>query len=156
VNCSVPLGASVAVEGVTAIETSGLITIKVVVPTMLPDVAVMLVDPAATEVAKPAVLIVATDWVAESQLAAEVRTFVLPSLYVPVAANCCVVPAVMEGLDGVMAMETSVTVTGGVVPPELPPQPTNKLTPSNRNASSNRFIRTPPGRSRPRPNPTLN
>jgi cysteine synthase len=56
------LGAIVAVAGVTAIETRGTtVTVRVVVPTMFPEVAVMLVDPAATAVAKPAVLIVATD-----------------------------------------------------------------------------------------------
>ena len=56
--------------------------------------------------------------------------------------NCSVLPAVMEGLAGAIAIDTSVTA-GGVVPPEpeLPPQPTNRLTPSKRIDSSNRFIR---------------
>jgi len=126
------------------IDTNGFVTVSTVVPVIVPEVAVMVVVPTATAVAKPATLMVATAGVAESQLAVEVRFLVLPSLYVPVALNCWVVPAVMEGLDGVTAIETSVTA-GGVVPPddELPPQPTNRLTPSSRNDSNNRFIGTP-------------
>ena len=46
VNCCVPLGATVLVAGVTAMETSGTAaTVSVVVPTMPPDVAEMLLVP---------------------------------------------------------------------------------------------------------------
>ncbi len=111
---------------------------------MFPEVAVMVLEPAATPVAKPETLIVATAVFDESQLAD--TALVLPSLYVPVALNCCVLPIAIAGLAGVTEIETSVTVVGGgVEPPELPPQPTNRLTPSNRNDSSNRFIGNSPG-----------
>jgi hypothetical protein len=111
-------------------ETSGTtVTVSVVVPVILPELAVMVLVPAATPVARPEVLMVATDGVADNQLAA--TALVLPSLYVPVALNCCVLPTTMDGLAGLIAIETSVGA-GGVVPPpepELPPHPTNKLTP---------------------------
>jgi hypothetical protein len=50
----------------------------------------------------------------------------------------------MDGFAGVMAIDCSVGA-GGVVPPEpeLPPQPTNRLTPNSRIDTSNRFIGTP-------------
>ena len=44
-----------------------------------------------------------------------VRFCVVPLLYVPVAVNCWVVPATMEELAGVTAIETS----GGVIPVPL-------------------------------------
>lgn len=145
-NCCWPLGATVHVSGVTAIETRGLITVRVMVPVIVPVVvdteAVILLVPAATPVASPEVLMVATDGVSDSQLAD--TALVLPSLYVPVALNCWLLPAVMDGFAGVMVIDCSVDV-GGVVPPdpELPPQPTNRLTPNSKNDSSNRFIGTP-------------
>jgi hypothetical protein len=149
VNCWVFPAAIDGFAGVTAMETSVTevaVTVSVVEPTTPPEVAVMLLVPAATAVARPDVPMVATEDVTEAQLAVAVRSFVVLSLYVPVALNCCVAPAVIDGLDGVTAMETSVTVGGGVLDePALPPQPTNKLTPSNRNASSNRFIQSPRG-----------
>jgi hypothetical protein len=47
---------------------------------------------------------------------------VVLSLYVPVAANCCVVPFVMEELAGVTATETRVgAVTVKVVEPVIDP-----------------------------------
>jgi hypothetical protein len=83
----VPLGATEVVAGVTAMDTSGTaVTVKVVVPVTLPELAEMVLVPAATPVASPETLIVATDWVADSQLAD--TALVLPSLYVPVALNC--------------------------------------------------------------------
>lgn len=60
-NCCVAPGAIEDVAGVTAIDTSGLMTVKVVVPTIVPDVAEMLLVPAATPVARPETLMVATD-----------------------------------------------------------------------------------------------
>ena len=101
--CCVPVGGTtVAVGGVTAIETSGTgVTVRTVVPVIPAELAEIVVVPAATLVARPETLMVATAGVADSQLAVDVRTFVLPSLYVPVAANCCVFPAVIDGFAGV-------------------------------------------------------
>src|SRR5271169_428833 len=57
----------------------------------------------------------------EAQVALEVRSFMLLSLYVPVAINCCVFPMATEGACGVTAIETRVAAgfTVGVL--ELQP-----------------------------------
>jgi hypothetical protein len=57
-------------------------------------------------------LIVATLVVNEVHLAVLVRFCVLPSLYVPVAANCCVPPNEIDGYAGVTAIDIS---TGGLI-----------------------------------------
>jgi hypothetical protein len=91
----------VAVGGITAIETSAFATVSVVEPiTPLKD-AVIVDIPPVTAVARPPVVIVATEVLEESQLAVEVRFLVVPSLNDPVAVNCCVAPGAMEGLAGV-------------------------------------------------------
>ena len=64
--------------GVTAIETSVAdVTVSVVEPVMLPDVAVIVVDPAATALAKPlvpaALLMVPAAVFDEAQVTAVVR-----------------------------------------------------------------------------------
>ncbi len=68
------------------------VTVSVAAPDILPDVALMVVVPAATPEAKPlepaALLIVATAVVDELQVTDAVSTCVVPSEYVPVAANC--------------------------------------------------------------------
>jgi hypothetical protein len=78
--------------GVTARDTSVAgVTVRVVDPERPPDVAVMVVEPAFTEVASPmdpdAMLMVATEAADELQVADVVRSCVVPSEYVPVAAN---------------------------------------------------------------------
>ena len=79
--CWVPLGATVAVAGVTAIDTSGAgFTVNAVLPVMVPEVALIVVVPAVIPVARPVVLTIATAGLLEIQLAVEVRTLVLPSL----------------------------------------------------------------------------
>ncbi len=70
--------------GVTAIETSdAAVTVSVVEPEMPPDTAVIVVEPVATEVARPlepaALLIVATPVLEELQVADAVRFCVVPS-----------------------------------------------------------------------------
>jgi hypothetical protein len=80
----------------------------VVDPVTVPDVAVIVVDPAATELASPLAPIVATDVLDEFQDAEVVRFCVESSENVPVAVNCCVVVMAMLGLAGVMAMDTRV------------------------------------------------
>jgi len=61
-----------------------LVTVSVAVPAMLPDVAVIVVEPATTAVASPldpaALLIVATPMLDELQVTAFVRLCVEPSL----------------------------------------------------------------------------
>jgi hypothetical protein len=70
-------------------------------------VAVMIVLPAARLLASPAALIVATLGAEELHITESVRFSVLPPLKKPVAVNCCVYPAAIEGFTGVTAMEMS-------------------------------------------------
>jgi hypothetical protein len=94
------------IAGVTAIETTwACVTFIAVDPVIEPEIAKMLALPAATPVASPDVAIVATAGVSEFQVTEAVRFCVLPSEYVPVAVNCCVVPLAMDGLAGVTAID---------------------------------------------------
>src|SRR5208282_4375088 len=93
-------------------------TVKVVDPLIAPEAAAIAVCPGVRALASPPVLIVATAAVDELHIAVLVRFCVLPSLYVPVAVNCCVAPAAIEAFAGVTAIETSVgAVTVSVVEP---------------------------------------
>ena len=86
--------------GLTAMDTSvAEVTVSVVDPDILPDVAVIVVEPAATDVAKPlepvALLMAATPPADELQVNAVVTSCVVLSEYVPMAVNCRVVPLTM-------------------------------------------------------------
>jgi hypothetical protein len=99
----------------------------VAVSETLPDVAVIVVEPAATEVAKPlepaALLMAATAASDELQVTVIVRSCVVLSENVPVATNCWFVPLRMLGLVGVIAMDTSVAeVTVTIVDPDMLPE----------------------------------
>jgi len=94
-------------------------------PSTPPELAPMVAVPAAEQFATPATLgafaIVATVAADELQWLFKVMSCVLPSLKVPVAANCCVVPTAAVGATGVTARETSVPVpTVSVVLPVTP------------------------------------
>ena len=111
VNCLVIPATIVGVAGVTAIDTTvGAVTVNVVEPAILPEVAVIVDLPTATPFARPAAVIVAVAAVPELQVTLPVRFCVELSLKVPVAVNCCVSPAASDGLAGVTAMDTSVGV----------------------------------------------
>ena len=98
------------------------VTVKAVEPEMPPDVAVIVVVPAATDVASPVVAIVATPTFDELQTADAVKFCVVLSDKVPVALNCWVVPWAILGFAGVTAMESSVKdVTVRVVDAGLAP-----------------------------------
>lgn len=68
------------------------VTVRVIVPETLPDVAVIVVEPVATGVANPlepaALLMAATAGVEELHVTARVRFCVDPLEYDPVAVNC--------------------------------------------------------------------
>jgi hypothetical protein len=87
-------------------------TVRLVVPEMLPDVALIVAEPAVTDVARPfepaALLMVATAVLDELQVTDAVRFCVVLSEYVPVAVNCWLVPGPMLGLAGVTERETRV------------------------------------------------
>jgi hypothetical protein len=86
--------------GVTAIDRSvAEVTVSVVDPDVLPNVAVIVVEPADADVASPlelaALLMAATSAADEFQVTVVVRFCVVPSEYVPVAVNWRVVPSTM-------------------------------------------------------------
>jgi len=76
-------------------------------------------------VARPAVLMVAAPVFDECHATELVRSFVLPSEYVPVASNCTLVPAGADEFAGVTVMEFSAAcpeLTVKVVEPETLPE----------------------------------
>jgi hypothetical protein len=112
--------------GVTDMEDSVAgVTVKGVLPEIVPDVvvmvAVMVAVPAATVVARPVLLIVATDVFDEVQVTCAVISWLvplIPSKYAPEAANCWVSPTGALGFTGVTDMEDKVAaVTVRVVAP---------------------------------------
>ena len=119
VNCRVVPIAKLAGLGVTEIDLSTLaVTVNVAVPLTPLRVAVTALEPAATAVAIPDELIVATAVFADVQLAVALTFAVEASLYVAVAVNCVVAPTAKLTVlgDG----EIDVTVFCGVVNTELP------------------------------------
>ena len=66
----------------------------------------MTVLPPVRPLARPAALIVATLGVSELHVTKAVKSAVPPPAKRPVAANCCVLPAAIEGFTGVTVMET--------------------------------------------------
>ena len=68
-------------------------------------------------------LIVATAATEELHVAVLLRFCVLPSVNVPVAVNCNILPLAIDGFAGVTATDTSVAaVTVSVVLPETVPE----------------------------------
>lgn len=98
-------------------------TRRVVVPDVVPNVAVIVVGPAATARARPPLAaILALDVSEEFQVTCAVKSWLVLSENVPVAVNCCVVPAAILWLMGVTVIELSVALeTGRVVVPETGP-----------------------------------
>jgi hypothetical protein len=64
------------------------VTVSIVDAEIVPEVAVMVVLPGCTSVARPSSLIVATPVLVEVHVTPELMSRVLPSLKCPVAANC--------------------------------------------------------------------
>jgi len=88
----------------------------VVLPLIVPEVAMIWVEPVPMVDANPAVfdrlLIVATVVAFEVHCTVLVKSCVLPPVKVPVAVNCCVVPKGVLAGAGVIARETN---TAGVI-----------------------------------------
>ena len=124
VNCWVPPTDRIGLAGVTTMEVKGAeVTVRVVFPERVPEVAVMDEFPAETAVARPLVSMVAVNVFSELQLTDAVISRVVPSENVPVAVNCWVDPTGMIGLAGVTAMEDTVEeLTVRVVNPEIVPE----------------------------------
>jgi hypothetical protein len=111
--------------GEVGISRRSYCTVSTVDPVIPPEFAPMVVVPAFVQVASAATLgalaMVATLAEEELQCAFSVTSCVLPSLKVPVAVNCFVVPAAAVGATGVIARDTSVPVrTVNVVVPLMP------------------------------------
>jgi hypothetical protein len=88
VNCSVLPFTIDGFAGVTAIDTSvAEVTVSTVDPLTLPEIAMIVLDPAAFAVAIPPGAIVAVFVFWDCQLTEALRSFVEPSLYFPVAVN---------------------------------------------------------------------
>jgi hypothetical protein len=107
-----------------AIETSfTLETARSVEPLIEPRTAVMVLVPAATLVANPLLLMVATFGSEELHRTDAVMSCVELSLNVPVAVNCFVLPMGLVELLGVTAIETRLAaVTVSVALPVTPPE----------------------------------
>jgi hypothetical protein len=101
------------------------VTVRVVLPAIVPEVAVMVTVPPVTAVARPLLLTVATDVLDELQVTCVVTSRLVPSEYRPEAVNCWVMPTGMLALAGVTDREARVAkVTVRVALPEIVPEVT--------------------------------
>jgi hypothetical protein len=103
------------------------VTVKLVDPEIVPEVAVTVTVPVGPgELASPAALIVSTPEGVADQVTWLVKFWGVLLEKVPVAVNCSVPPEVREVLAGVTAMETRPTtgapVTVNWVDPEIVPE----------------------------------
>jgi hypothetical protein len=111
VNCCVVPNAIEGAAGVTLMVCNVALVMPSGTAVLLtvPNTAVIFAVPAACPRAIPeAALIAAIEALDVDQVTACVMSCVLPSLNVPVAANCSVAPFAMEELAGVTAMDASV------------------------------------------------
>jgi hypothetical protein len=124
VNCCVVPKGTVDVCGLIAIDTSAAaVTVSTVDALNAPEAAVTVAVPIATLCATPALLIVAVEGVSDVHVAVLVRFCVVPSVKVPVAVNCWLVPFAIDGVAGVTAIDTSAAeVTVSVVDPVSEPE----------------------------------
>ena len=124
VNCCVVPSATLADCGLMAIETRvAAVTVRRVDALIVPDVAVRVAVPIPSLWTNPVVLIVAVPTVSLVQVTLLLRSCALPSVNVPVAVNCCVVPSAIDGFAGVTARETSAAeLTVSVVDPAIDPE----------------------------------
>lgn len=118
--------------GVTVIDTSSAgVMVSVVTPDMLPNVAVMVVEPTPTDVARPCVPVIVETRVSEElHTTDDVISCVVLSEKVPVAINCWVVPRTMLGFAGVTVTDVStagvtVSVAAGL---DVTPENTAEMT----------------------------
>ena len=121
VNCMAAPGDMLEEAGVTEIDfrvETAFATVSVAVPLMPLRVAVTAVEPAATAVAIPEELIVATAVFAEAQFAVVLIFAVEPSVYVAVAVNCLVAPTAKLAVLGDAEIDAS--VFGNFMVTELP------------------------------------
>jgi len=113
-----------AFDGLTMIDDRvAAATVKTVDPVTVAKVALTVADPVPTPVARPVLFTLTVAIVSEAQVTVELRSCMLPSLNVPVAINCCVVPNATEGFAGVTAIDCrTAAVTLIVVLPLIVPE----------------------------------
>jgi len=104
VNCCVAPTGIEGLLGLTVIELR-LITVRVIMPVIGPDVACIVVVPTASAVANPEALIEATVVFEELQPTEPVTSCDDPSTTVAFAVNCWVLPTTTVGLLGATAIE---------------------------------------------------
>ena len=124
--CAVPKAIE-GFAGVTAIDSrTAAVTLIVVLPLSDPELAVICADPVPTVDASPllvVLLMVAMVGALELHCTVLVKSCVLPSVKVPVALNCWVMPKATLGIAGVIAKETKAAgVTFRVVEPLTVPE----------------------------------
>ena len=110
VSCTFVPSAIEGLAGVTEMETrAGAPTVRVVEPDTAPCAARIVAVPWASPfvVARPVLLMAAVAGFEELHVTLWVRFWVLLSVNVPVAVNCCAVPSGTLAAAGVTAMETS-------------------------------------------------
>src|ERR1700681_892702 len=76
-------------------------------PPVEPDDALIVEVPPPTPVASPEEFTVVTAALVEFQVTELVNSSIVPSLYTPMAANCCVAPIAIAGVAGVTVTELS-------------------------------------------------
>ena len=104
-NCFVVPTAMLEFAGVTEIETRlAPVIVSDAVPETEPEVAVIVVTPVPTLVARPVESAVAIDEDDEDQVT-DWSHCVLPSSKFPTAMNCCVVPSAIDGVAGLTEIE---------------------------------------------------
>ena len=100
----------------TAIETIvGAVTVNDVDCETPAKFAEIFVDPAAVAATRPVPLMVAVAVVEELQETSAVMSALLPSLYVPVAVNCCVVLTGIEDDAGNIEIDNRLTAAAVTV-----------------------------------------
>ncbi len=109
-SCSLSPAAMDELGGLTASDTSTAgVTVNIVAPLTDPEVAVMFVLPLVALVAAPAALMLATTEFDDVQPTVLVMSRLLPSLYLPVAVNCCARPSAIDGFEGETCTAVNVT-----------------------------------------------
>jgi len=92
--------------GVTEMDDRvAVFPVRVALPEMLPEVAVMVVVPVARTVARPVLLIDTTAGFEEAQATSGVISERVPSEKAPVAVNCWITPMGMLGFTGVTEID---------------------------------------------------
>src|SRR6266702_4119516 len=117
------LSADRAWQAARALADRIYLTVSDVLPTTVPDLALIGTVPGLSAVAAPPEVIVATVVSDDVQVTELVRFLVLPSVYLPLAAYCTFVPTLTVWFAGVTVIDTSAAaVTVRVVVPVTLPE----------------------------------